>query len=35
MWVPLQPPASYSLSSPENVPSGEVLLELAYKVGVG
>lgn len=34
VWVPLQPPAS-SLSSPDNVPSGEVLLELAYKVGAG
>ncbi|KAG2425949.1 hypothetical protein HXX76_013322 [Chlamydomonas incerta] len=32
MWVPLQSPApSYGITSPENVPTGEVLVELTYK----
>lgn len=33
MWVPLQAPASsYGITAAEDVPTGEVLVELTYKV---
>jgi hypothetical protein len=33
MWVPLSPPAgSYAITGGEAVPTGDVLLELSYKV---